>query len=195
MGGCTAGSLFRGRLPASSGARAISIPLQHVAGNTRCFVASPIASIPYGLEQVRKHYAALLAGQPGTKPVPGIETCHVAHPVSATKPQNVPGILSTWRDPFNNVDIHAGSEFDMPGAGDPFRGDIADLINNFYLVCIQELYHINESNVRTAVFNRSEILYVSGFAIVDSAGTETAIPVIDFAPPLRVESVKNRAGS
>jgi len=39
-------------------------------------------------------------------------------------------------------------EYDIPGTGDPFRGDWTDLANNFYLTTIQELHHIGHRAAR-----------------------------------------------
>ena len=166
------------------------LPVQHVAGNTGCFVLSPIASTACGLDRVREHYARLLAGSPGSKAVPGLATCHVAHPVSTNADFNVPGLVSKWSDPFSGTDFSAVSEFDIPGAGDPFRGDWADLVNNFYLTGIQELYHIGKGNVRQAVFNKNGLLYLTRLSLIDPAGRETAIPAVDFAPADRLEAVQ-----
>ena len=96
----------------------------HVFGNSGAFVVSPIALTTPGLEVDRKHYAALLTGKPGTKKVPGMETLHIAYRVNVK------------------------DEFAIPGTGDPFRGDWADLVNNFYLTMIQELYHIGKKSTR-----------------------------------------------
>jgi len=166
------------------------LPLQHVAGNTGSFVTSPIASTAYGLDRVRNHYAALLNGSPGSKPTPCLETCHVAYPVGSSPKTDIPGILTQWHDPFNKTDIHATSEFDIPGAVDPFHGDWADLVNNFYLTGIQELYHIGKENVRTAVFNRNGVIYLNGVALVDSAGTETVLSAADFMPADQAEGIR-----
>ena len=166
------------------------IPLQHVAGNTGCFAASPIASTPYGIDRVRSHYASLLAGLPGSKPTPGLDTCHIAYPASSTDEFNIPGVLNQWYDPFNAVYLKAASEFDIPGGADPFRGDWADLINNFYLTGIQELYHIGRGNVRAAVFNRCGVLHLTGFGIIDATGRETVIQAADCAPADQLEAVR-----
>lgn len=166
------------------------LPLQHVAGNTGSFGLSPIASTAYGLNRVRAHYEKLLAGLPGSKPTAGVDTCHIAHPVGSTPKKDIPGIVTQWHDPFSNTDIHAKTEFDTPGAGDPFRGDWADLVNNFYLTGIQELYHIGKENVRTAVFNRHEVIYLNAFVLVDSDGVETTLSAADFVSLEEAEGVR-----
>jgi len=167
-----------------------NLPLQHVAGNTGSFVTSPIASTAYGLDRVRKHYAALLNGSLGSKPTPCLDTCHIAHPVGSAPVMDIPGILTEWHDPFAKTDIRATSEFDIPGAADPFRGDWVDLVNNFYLTGIQELYHIGKGNVRTTVFNRHGILYLHTFVLVDSEGVETPLPADAFVPAAETEGVR-----
>jgi len=98
---------------------------QHVYGNPGAFNISPIAVTRAGLDKVRAHHGSLLAGKPGTKPVAGRKTWHIA-----------------MRD--NSVK----DEYDIPGTGDPFRGDWTDLANNFYLTTIQELHHIGHRAAR-----------------------------------------------
>jgi len=117
------------------------------------FNLSPIATTPGGLMVVRDHYAALAAGKPSPKRVAGPATSHLAFGESL------------------------GKEFDIPGTGDPFRGDWADLIGNFYLTGIQELYHIGKGNVRTATFNKLGALHVNGLALVGDDGAVLDIPL------------------
>ncbi len=99
--------------------------VEQTYGSAGAFNVSPIANTKHGLETVRQHYEALLAGKPGTKVVADLSTAHVC--------------IRTESD-----------EFDIPGTGDKFRGDYADLVNNFYLVNIQELYHVGKGNVRVS---------------------------------------------
>jgi hypothetical protein len=139
---------------------------------------------------VRRHYARLLAGEPGAKPTPGLETCHIAYPVSTTATVDIPGVANEWLDPFSNTTCRMAGEYDIPGAGDPFRGDWVDLVNNFYLTGIQELYHIGKGNVRTAVFNRTGRLYVSTFTFVDSTSCETLIHAADCVPADQASAVR-----
>ena len=132
---------------AAKGSRAIT---QHVSGNTGAFVVSPAADFAEHIEKVRAHYAALLAGKQSDRPMPGLATWHLAD-----------------RSAERN-------EFDMiPGidGGDPFRGDWIDLVNEFYLVSIQELYHIGKRNVRTADFIRQGVIHVAGMAITSADGS------------------------
>jgi len=127
----------------------------HVYGNPGAFNVSPVASTAAGLEVVRTHYATLLAGKPGTKPVAGQETCHIA--------------FRTQKDAF-----------DIPGTGDPFRGDWADLVNNFYLTTIQELYHIGNRSVRQR-FDSISHVHLGKYTVAGPGGvTEVSVP--DFAP-------------
>ena len=154
---------------AAKGARVV---VQHVLGNTGCFVVSPIASTPAHLAKVRDHYRELLAGMPITRKMPGIETWHIAD-------------RGADNDEFNMV---------QGGGGDPFRGDWIDLVNGFYLTGIQELYHIGKGNVRTAVYNKLGTVHLSKFVLTDPSGKESEIPVLDWLPPSypawRINSVR-----
>ncbi|MGB8353789.1 MAG: glycoside hydrolase family 101 beta sandwich domain-containing protein [Chthoniobacteraceae bacterium] len=143
---------------AAGGRKAVT---QHVMGNTGCFVVSPVGSTPAQIAKVRAHYAALLAGSPITRKMPG------------------PG---TWHLPDRGAD---NDEFNMfpKGGGDPFRGDWIDLVNDFYLTGIQELYYIGKGDFRTAVFDKIGYLHLSKFLLTDPAGKTTEIPVQDCFPP------------
>jgi len=99
--------------------------IEQTYGSAGAFAVSPIASTTGHLARVRAHYAALLAGKPSSKKMPGLETAHIC--------------LRTGKD-----------EFDIPGTYAAWRGDWADLINNFYLMSIQELYHVGKRNVRVS---------------------------------------------
>ncbi len=134
--------------------------LQHVMGNTGCFVVSPIASTPDQVAKVREHYSALLAGSPGTRKMPSLETWHLSD-------------RGSDNDEFNVF---------PKGGGDPFRGDWIDLVNNFYLTGIQELYHIGKGAVRTAVFKKIGNLHLRKFVLTDSSGKDTEIPVLECLP-------------
>lgn len=135
---------------AAKGPRAVS---QQVYGDTGSFVVSPVADTPAQIAKVRAHYASLLAGRPSDRPMPGVSTWHIAD-----------------RSAEHN-------EFDMlPGdGGDPFRGDWIDLVNDFYMVTIQELFHIGNRSVRTANFIRIGVIHVAGMAILDGDGKEVAV--------------------
>jgi hypothetical protein len=133
------------------------VVVQHVFGNTGCFVTSPIASTTEGLAKVREHYARLLAGKPGIRPMPDTSTWHIA-------------------------DRQDSDEFDIPGTGDPFRGDWIDLVNNFYLTGILELYHIGKGNVRTHVFNKVGVLHLRELTLSNGSGAEIVIPVANCLP-------------
>lgn len=135
---------------------------QHVCGNTGCFDVSPIASTPGRIAKVREHYAALLAGAPSARRMPGLDTWHIADRGDAN-------------DEFN---MSPGA-----GGGDPFRGDWIDLVNDFYLTGIQELYHIGKGNVRTHMYNRIGVLHIGNFVLVAPEGKTTEIPVVDCLPP------------
>ena len=104
----------------------------------------------------------LLAGAPSSRKMPGLDTWHVADRGNAN-------------DEFN---MFAGM-----GGGDPFRGDWIDLVNDFYLTGIQELYHIGKGNVRTHVYNKIGVLHISKFVLIDPDGKETEIPAVDCLPP------------
>ncbi|HUU91560.1 MAG TPA: glycoside hydrolase family 101 beta sandwich domain-containing protein [Phycisphaerae bacterium] len=99
--------------------------VEQTFGSPGAFAVSPIASTPGHLARVREHYAALLAGKTSSKKMPGLETAHIC--------------IRTGKD-----------EFDIPGTGATWRGDWADLVNNFYLISIQELYHVGKRNVRVS---------------------------------------------
>jgi len=146
-------------LGAAKGARVVT---QHVDGNTGCFLVSPIASTPGQIAKVRGHYAELLAGLPITRKMPGLDTWHIADRGSAN-------------DEFN---MFPGS-----GGGDPFRGDWIDLVNDFYLTGIQELYHIGKGNVRIAVRETIGYLHFRKLILTDPNGKETTILVQDCLPP------------
>jgi len=134
--------------------------VEQILGSAGAFNVSPIASTTSHLARVREHYAALLAGKTSSKKMPGLETAHVC--------------IRTGKD-----------EFDIPGTGDPFRGDWADLVNNFYLMSIQELYHVGKRNVRlsrspdlswhfdkailTSPEGKESILEAENFVIIDWA--------------------------
>ena len=71
-------------------------------------------------------------------------------------------------------------EFDIPGTGDPFRGDFADLTNNFYLTTIQELYHIGKGNTRTKRLHRAGISHLRQFSLTDANGVTRTIEIPAF---------------
>ncbi|MGI6495339.1 MAG: hypothetical protein ACOX5G_04500 [Kiritimatiellia bacterium] len=155
---------------AAKGARAV---LQQVYGNTGAFAVSPVANSAGQIAKVRDHHATLLAGRPSRRPMPGIRTWHIAD-----------------RSAERN-------EFDMlPGdGGDPFRGDWTDLVNNFYMVSIQELFHIGNRSVRTAGYRRIGVIHIAGMALLDAGGNEAAVRAISDADlsrvaPWAVEDVK-----
>ena len=129
---------------------------QHVLGNPGAFNVSPIASTPAGLEKVKAHYAALLSGQPGTK-------------VVATP--------DTWRLAYRSGDKK--DEFDIPGTGDPFRGDWADLVNNYYLTTIQENYHIGNRATRKSSSSIG-VIHLGKYTLASPSGQEITISVPDF---------------
>ena len=104
----------------------------------------------------RAHYAALLAGKPAVKKLPGLETWHLSE-----------------RPPVKT------DEFDIPGAGDTFRGDWADLVNYFYLATIQENYHIGKRSVRQQ-FGGVGAVHLGTYRLTHPDGTVTSILIPDF---------------
>jgi hypothetical protein len=143
-------------------AKGVKVVTQHVYGNTGCFDVSPIASTPGQITKVREHYAKLLAGSPSGRKMPGLDTWHIADRGAAN-------------DEFNM--------FPGMGGGDPFRGDWIDLVNDFYLTGIQELYHIGKGNVRTHIYNKIGVLHIGDFVLVAPDGKATEIPAVDCLPP------------
>ena len=152
-----------------AGGASVRLAAQHVYGNPGAFNVSPVASTRAGLEKVRAHYAALLAGKPGLKRVAELQTCRVAL-----------------------RDGSAKDEFDIPGTSDPFRGDWADLINNFYLITIQELYHIGNRSVR----RRSDSIGAVhlGSYTVSGPGGAVAVSVPDFVEPQWKREAARKSG-
>jgi hypothetical protein len=140
-----------------SGGQKISMVGHHVNGNPGAFAVAPVAMTTEGLQTVRSHYEALLAGRPGVKTVAGIETSHI-----------------TKRSSENKVD-----EFDVPGAnGDVFRGDWADLVNYFYLATIQENFHMGNRSVRQR-FDSTGVVHLGTYS-VSGPGGEQSVLVADF---------------
>ncbi len=130
--------------------------VEQTYGSASAFNVSPIASTTAHLARVRAHYAALLVGRPGTKAVPDLKTWRIA--------------LRSGKD-----------EFDIPGTGDPFRGDWADLVNNFYLTTIQELYHIGNRSVRQRIDSIGHV-HLGTYTVTSPAGAVT-VAVYDFDVP------------
>lgn len=139
-----------------SGGSRVNLAGHHVLGDPGAFNVSPIASTKAGLETVRAHYDALLAGEPGVKTVPGLATWHLSE-----------------RPPTKT------DEFDIPGTGDTFRGDWADLVNYFYLAAIQENYHIGKRNVRRQ-FNSVGAMHLGTYRLTHPDGTLTSVLIPDF---------------
>ena len=139
----------------SGGSRALAC--QHTWGNAGAFNVSPIASTQPGLDRVRAHYAALLAGKPGTKAVASLNTLHIAKRDNGVK-----------------------DEFDIPGTGDPYRGDWADLVNNFYLTAIQENCHIGKRNVRVKTVSARGRIHVGTYRLSQSGTSELKVLIPDF---------------
>ena len=143
--------------------------VEQTFGSMGGFNVSPIASTTAGLASVRAHYRALLAGAKSKKVMPSLATAHVCR--------------RTQTD-----------EFDIPGTGDPYRGDWADLVNNFYLITIQELDHIGKGGVRTTR-NRPGTAHLRQLAFTPVAGGEKiAVEAAEFFPEgnVRREVAKNR---
>jgi hypothetical protein len=140
---------------------------QHVYGNPGAFNVSPIASSRAGLDRVRAHYAAILSGRPGTERV---------------------AERDTWRIALRDK----SDEFDIPGTGDPFRGSWIDLINNFYMVSIQELYHIGNRSVRKR-FDSISHVHLGRYTLTGPEGTVT-VAVPDFCEAEWARKAAQRAG-
>jgi len=128
--------------------------VEQTFGSAGAFNVSPIASTTGHLARVREHYAALLAGKTSSKKMPGLETAHVC--------------IRTGKD-----------EFDIPGTGDPFRGDWADLVNNFYLINIQELYHVGKGNTRVSKSTGGSF-QLDKCILTSPAGKEIVLEAEDF---------------
>jgi hypothetical protein len=128
--------------------------VEQTFGSAGAFNVSPIANTTGHLAFVREHYAALLAGKTSSKKMPGLETAHVC--------------IRTGQD-----------EFDIPGTGDRFRGDWADLVNNFYLINIQELYHVGKGNVRVSK-SRSGGFQLDKCLLTGPGGKEIALEAEEF---------------
>ncbi len=138
----------------------------HVFGNNGSFNVSPIALTPEGLERARAHYAALLQGKPATRKVAGAADYHIA-----------------WRAGVKD-------EFDIPGTGDPFRGDWVDLVNNFYLATIQELYHIGLGNTRARVMHSGGV-HLGTYTLTNAAsGKAITVSVPDFVTTWQGEGAR-----
>ena len=153
-----------------SGGNKTNLAAHHVFGNPGAFNVSPIASTEAGMKSVKAHYAALLAGKPGTKALPGLDTWHIAMRSNATQ---VDG-------------------FDILGAnGDVFRGDWADLVDYFYLCGIQELYHIGNRAVRHRE-DSTGVVHLGTYTVSGPGGEQTVL-VPDFVTGwTKANAVKNR---
>jgi hypothetical protein len=136
--------------------------IEQTFGSAGAFNVSPIASTTGYLARVREHYAALLASKPSSKKMPGLETAHVC--------------IRTGKD-----------EFDIPGTGDRFRGDWADLVNNFYLINIQELYHVGKGNVRVSK-SCSGGFQLQKCLLTGPGGKEIALEAVEFFHGFQRES-------
>lgn len=146
---------------AAKGPRAV---LQQLYGNTGSFAISAIASTPGQIEKIRAHYALLLAGKPSDRKMPGLDTWHISDRGQDNDDFNI------WSPPGRD------------GGGDPFRGDWIDLVNNFYLSGIQELYHIGKGNYRTATFQKIGQLHIEKYGITDPSGKESFITTTELIP-------------
>jgi hypothetical protein len=130
---------------------------QQACGNPGAFNLSPVAVSEVGVNELREHYAALLANKPGTLPTATLTTWHIA----------------------DRSNLH--DRYDIPGTGDPFRGHWVDLVNNFYLAGIQELYHIGRGNTRTSMTLKSGWVHLGKYTLTHAGdGAQTTISVPDF---------------
>jgi len=100
--------------------------IMHVWGCPDALHVWPAASTQQGLQLVREHYQRLLAGQLGLKAMPGLCSVHL-------------WTLGGWMNVL-------GGEHEKRPTG--YTADYADAVNNFYLMVIQELYHIGKGNKR-----------------------------------------------
>ena len=136
-------------------------------GNAGAFNLSPVAVTEMGVAEFRQHYANLLAGKPGTLPVAGLKTWHIA----------------------DRSDVH--DKYDIPGTGDPFRGHWADLVNNFYLASIQELYHIGKGNIRKSTTLKSGWIHLGKYTLTSRAdGSTISVSVPDFVTTWQGEGAR-----
>ena len=160
----------------SGGSR--ELPWQQVAGATGDFNVSPIATTPAMLKRVREHYANLLAGKADEKKMPGLETWHIADRAGIDDQYDFNrGKLD---DPFDMIPSFGGKSAE---GGDPFRGDWADLVNNFYLTGIQDLYFIGKGAVRTAIFNQDEKFHFAKIILTGPDGQKSILNYSDFVSP------------
>ena len=152
-----------------SGGSGVNLAGHHVLGNPGAFNVSPIALTPAGLDAVRAHYEALLAGRPTTKKMPGLETWRLAYRAGAKL-----------------------DEFDIPGTGDAFRGDWADLVNYFYLAAIQENYHLGNRAVRQQSDGFGAI-HLATYRLANPDGSFTTVLIPDFLTDWRKAPAQKRA--
>ena len=136
--------------------------LQHVWGSTGGFCISPIAHSDEELAADRAHWETLLAGKASARPMPTEKTWHVADRGGAD-------------DRYNQIP-------DLRG-GDPFRGSWVDAVNDFYLVSIQELYHIGKGNWRTKRQSSVGVHHLRALDVVEADGSVTTNMVVDGMAP------------
>ena len=134
------------------------IVLQHVLGCTGSFCLSPVALTDGELAADRAHWTALLAGRVSDRPMPTDRTLHVSDRGQAD-------------DRYNQIPGRRG--------GDPFRGSWVDAVNDFYLVTIQELYHIGRGSWRTQVQDSIGTLHLRALDVVEPSGEVTSCSVAD----------------
>lgn len=139
---------------------------QQVLGNAGAFNLSPIAVTAEGVREAREHYAALVAGRPTTLPVASDATWHIAY----------------------RADIH--DKYDIPGTGDPFRGHWADLVSNFYLASMQELYHIGNGSTRVKSEVKSGWVHLGKYSLVDATDAAIVVSVPDFVTSWQGEGAR-----
>ncbi|MFM7539087.1 MAG: hypothetical protein ACKO9Z_05430 [Planctomycetota bacterium] len=152
-----------------SGGAPFRLASQHVYGNPGAFNISPIAVTRAGLDKVRAHHGALLAGKPGNRAVAGKKTWHIAVRDNSVK-----------------------DEYDIPGTGDPFRGDWADLANNFYMTTIQELHHIGNRALRKRMDSIGHV-HLGAYTLSGPGGT-LKVSVPDHAEPEWARQAARRIG-
>jgi len=153
------------------------LPWQHVLGDTGAFDVAPVATTAEGLADLRTHYANLLAGKPDTKQMPGLEKWH----------------LSDRAGNDEDFDLIPGPNGKKGLGGDPIRGDWTDLINDFYLVSIQELYFIGKGAYRTALYNQDGRFHITQIVLTGPDGKENTLSYSDFLSSNALPWVKKGA--
>ncbi len=144
----------------------------HVVGNTGAFAVSPVASTASQVEKDILHFNTLVRGKPSPRVMPGAKTFNIA-------------FRGGDNDEYNQIP-------GMPG-GDGLRGDWIDVVNNFYLCSIQELYHIGKGNNRTDEYLKFGENHFNGVVVTDPDGKETVLQLTADMPDLPAGVDRTRA--